>query len=126
MNAYGVGRRPGLGGLAAVRGWLAGVAAIVVAGAALAQAPNQIEQVSVTRAASGNTIVRFELKSPPANPPAGFATASPPRIALDFFDTTSALPSNQRGACDGNGASHFLPFAAFVSARCFAISSSSR
>ena len=77
MNAYGVGRRPGWGGLAAVTGWLAGVAAIVVAGAALAQAPNQIEQVSVTRAASGNTIVRFELKAPPANPPAGFATASP-------------------------------------------------
>ena len=85
MNAYGVGRRPGLGGLAAVRGWLAGIAAIVVAGAAIAQAPNEIEQVSVTRAASGNTIVRFELKSPPANPPAGFATATPPRIALDFL-----------------------------------------
>jgi len=100
MNAYGVGRRPGWGGLAAVTGWLAGVAAIVVAGAALAQAPNQIEQVSVTRAASGNTIVRFELKAPPANPPAGFATASPPRIALDFFDTTSALPSNQRNVDD--------------------------
>ena len=100
MNAYGVGRRPGWGGLAAVTGWLAGIAAIVVAGAALAQAPNQIEQVSVTRAASGNTIVRFELKAPPANPPAGFATASPPRIALDFFDTTSALPSNQRNVDD--------------------------
>jgi type IV pilus assembly protein PilQ len=74
----------------------AGAAAVLATGSALAQTPNSIEQVSVTRAASGNTIVRFELKSPPANPPAGFATASPPRIALDFFDTTSALPPAAR------------------------------
>jgi len=83
-----------------MRGWLAGVAALVIAGAALAQTPNTIEQVTVTRAASGNTVVRFELKSPPANPPAGFATVTPPRIALDFFDTTSTLPSNQRAVDD--------------------------
>jgi type IV pilus assembly protein PilQ len=67
---------------------------------AFAQAPNSIEQVSVTRGASGFTIVRFTLKSPPANPPAGFAVAAPPRIALDFFDTTSALASNQRAVDD--------------------------
>jgi type IV pilus assembly protein PilQ len=86
-----------------MKGWMmlaAGAAAWIAAGSALAQTPNSIEQVTVTRAASGNTIVRFELKAPPANPPAGFATASPPRIALDFFGTTSALPSNQRAVDD--------------------------
>jgi type IV pilus assembly protein PilQ len=120
MNAYGVGA-PGWGGLvnvsapggaalrrklharARIGRWLAhlvGLTAMVVAGAAVAQTANTIEQVSVTRAASGNTIVRFQLKTPPANPPAGFATATPPRIALDFFDTTSGLPSNQRAVDD--------------------------
>ncbi|MGE5738834.1 MAG: type IV pilus secretin PilQ [Betaproteobacteria bacterium] len=67
---------------------------------AIAQAPNTIEQVSVTRGASGFTVVRFTMKAPPANPPAGFAIASPPRIALDFLDTASALPSNQRAIDD--------------------------
>ena len=103
MNAYRVARRRGWGGLAAMKAWLmlaAGAAALTATGSALAQTANSIEQVTVTRAASGNTIVRFELKAPPANPPAGFATASPPRIALDFFDTTSALPSNQRAVDD--------------------------
>ena len=102
MNANGVARRRGLGGLAAMKAWmtLAAAAAALVAGSVSAQSANSIEQVTVTRAASGNTIVRFELKAPPANPPAGFATASPPRIALDFFNTTSALPSNQRNVDD--------------------------
>ncbi|HEX7328061.1 MAG TPA: type IV pilus secretin PilQ [Casimicrobiaceae bacterium] len=79
---------------------LAGVLALAVAGVALGQTANSIEQVSVTRGASGNTIVRFTLKSAPSNPPAGFAVVSPPRIALDFMDTTSALPSNQRAIDD--------------------------
>ncbi len=103
MNAYRVGRRPGWGGLVASWEWLAriaGLAAFMIAGASLAQTANTIEQVSVTRGASGSTVVRFELKAPPANPPAGFAIASPPRIALDFFDTASALASNQRAVDD--------------------------
>ena len=35
-------------------------------------------------------------RAPPANPPAGFAIASPPRIALDFLDTVNALGATQR------------------------------
>lgn len=103
MNANGVGQRPGWGGLAACRAWVAhvaGIASLLIAGAALAQASNAIEQVSVTRGASGATVVRFQLKAPPANPPAGFAIASPPRIALDFFDTSSGLANNQRAVDD--------------------------
>ncbi len=76
--------------------WLAGVLSLAVAGAAWAQTGNSIDALTVSKGSSGNTIVRFTLKSPPANPPAGFAIASPPRIALDFLDTGNALGSSQR------------------------------
>ena len=75
--------------------WIA-LCALFMSAQAFAQASNAIEQVSVTRGASGNTVIRFTLKEPPANPPAGFAITNPPRIALDFPDTASALSSNQR------------------------------
>ena len=92
-------RRAGLRRAGVLRGWAAVLATLVgvlVAGQAFAQAGNAIEQVTVTRGASGRTIVKFTLKDAPTNPPAGFAIANPPRIALDFLDTTSALSSNQR------------------------------
>jgi len=88
---------------AARRGWLAAMAVLAglaLSAQALAQATNAIEQVSVTRGASGRTVVKFTLKAPPANPPAGFSIANPPRIALDFLDTSSSLTNNQR-AVDG-------------------------
>ncbi len=84
---------------AARRGWAAGLAAIcalALSGMALAQANNTLEQVTVTRGASGRTVVRFQLKAPPANPPAGFSVQSPPRIALDFLDTTNGMGVTQR------------------------------
>jgi type IV pilus assembly protein PilQ len=74
--------------------------AFLAAGAAPALAQNAIEQVSVAKGASGNTVVRFTMKQAPANPPAGFAIASPPRIALDFPDTANALGTNQRAVDD--------------------------
>ena len=74
---------------------LAAVAALVFAQAAAAQG-NSIDQVTVSKGSSGRTIVRFQLRSPPANPPAGFAIASPARIALDFLDTTNGLGATQR------------------------------
>ncbi|HEY2864867.1 MAG TPA: type IV pilus secretin PilQ [Casimicrobiaceae bacterium] len=74
--------------------WLKGAAIAVVAsllffniGQALAQAANSIEDVTVSKGSSGRTIVRFTLKAPLPNPPAGFAINNPPRIALDFPDT---------------------------------------
>ena len=80
---------------AASRVLLAAVFALA-AYASSAQAQNSIEQVTVSKGSSGNTIVRFALKAPPANPPAGFSIASPPRIALDFLDTANALGATQR------------------------------
>jgi len=86
-------------GAATRRGWAAGLVALcalALSGMALAQAGNSLEQVSVTRGSSGKTIVRFQLKSPPTNPPAGFSVTSPPRIALDFLDTANGMGVTQR------------------------------
>ncbi|HEY8243329.1 MAG TPA: type IV pilus secretin PilQ [Casimicrobiaceae bacterium] len=74
---------------------LAAIAALAFAQSAWSQA-NSIDQVTVSKGTSGRTIVRFQLKNPPQNPPAGFAIASPARIALDFLDTTNNLGATQR------------------------------
>jgi type IV pilus assembly protein PilQ len=81
------------------RGWasaLVALCALAIAGAASAQTANSIDQVTVSKASSGRTVVRFQLKNPPANPPASFAIQSPPRIALDFIDTANNLGATQR------------------------------
>ena len=78
--------------------WLKGAAIAAVAsllllnvGQALAQAANSIENLTVSKGSSGRTIVRFTLKAPLPNPPAGFAINNPPRIALDFPDTGNGM-----------------------------------
>ena len=76
--------------------WLAAALALAGSNAAFAQVANSIDSLTVSKGSSGNTIVRFTLKSAPANPPAGFAIASPPRIALDFLDTGNGLGATQR------------------------------
>jgi type IV pilus assembly protein PilQ len=58
---------------------------------AFAQTSNSIDAVSVSKASSGRTVVKFTLKAPLPNPPAGFAINDPPRIALDFPDTANGL-----------------------------------
>ncbi|HET7032938.1 MAG TPA: AMIN domain-containing protein, partial [Casimicrobiaceae bacterium] len=75
--------------------WLFAALAFLASGAAFAQA-NSIDSLSVLKGPSGRTIVRFTLKSAPANPPAGFAIATPPRIALDFLDTGNGLGTTQK------------------------------
>ncbi|HEY2970758.1 MAG TPA: type IV pilus secretin PilQ [Casimicrobiaceae bacterium] len=47
--------------------------------------------MSVSKASSGRTVIKFTLKAPLPNPPAGFAITNPPRIALDFPDTGNGL-----------------------------------
>jgi type IV pilus assembly protein PilQ len=69
-----------------------GAALVALAAApAGAQTPNSIEALSVSKATSGRTVIKFTLKAPLENPPAGFAIANPPRIALDFLDTGNGL-----------------------------------
>jgi type IV pilus assembly protein PilQ len=76
--------------------WLAAALALAGSSAAIAQGGNSIDAMTVSKGSSGNTIVKFTLKNAPANPPAGFAIASPPRIALDFLDTGNGLGATQR------------------------------
>ena len=78
--------------------WLIAVAVAAFAslllldvGQALAQTANSIENIAVSKGSSGRTIVRFTLKAPLPNPPAGFAINNPPRIALDFPDTGNGM-----------------------------------
>jgi len=75
------------------RAWavLVAFAAALAALGASAQTSNSIDAVSVSKASSGRTVVKFTLKAPLANPPAGFAISNPPRIALDFPDTGNGL-----------------------------------
>ncbi|MBB3222839.1 type IV pilus secretin PilQ [Pseudoduganella umbonata] len=55
---------------------------------ARAQAGNAIESVSASRQGA-NVIVKIALDHAPAAAPVGFATANPPRIALDFGKTSN-------------------------------------
>ena len=71
--------------------WLLAALAVATAGPTGAQTTNSIDSLAVSRGASGRTLVRFTLKAPPANPPAGFAIANPARVALDFLDTGNGL-----------------------------------
>ena len=89
----------GAGRALGARAWLLAVLALLLPGAVYAQA-NSIDSMTVSKGASGRTIVRFALKNAPANPPAGFAIATPPRIALDFLDTANALGTTQRAVED--------------------------
>src|SRR6266581_2501495 len=69
---------------------LAGLLALG-AGSALAQTTNSLDALSASKASSGRTVIKFTLKAPLSNPPAGFTIANPPRIALDFPDTGNGL-----------------------------------
>jgi len=75
---------------AVVAAFCAGIV-VLGAGPVSAQTGNSIDSVSVSKASSGRTVVKFTLKAPLANPPAGFAITNPPRIALDFPDTGNGL-----------------------------------
>jgi len=80
--------------------WFFAALAFAGSGAAFAQAANSIDSLTVSKGTSGRTIVKFVLKNAPANPPAGFAIATPPRIALDFLDTGNGLGTTQRAVED--------------------------
>ena len=57
---------------------------------AKAQTQNKITALSVLEAGS-DTIIKVQMATALSKPPAGFAINTPPRIALDFPDTESAL-----------------------------------
>lgn len=53
------------------------------------EAGNAIEKVEVSSLAGGKVVLRVALKNAPSGAPAGFAINNPPRIALDFANTTN-------------------------------------
>jgi len=52
-------------------------------------AQNVIEDVAVAKGAAGRTTLTFTLKETPSAAPSVFAIATPPRLVLDFANTTS-------------------------------------
>lgn len=73
------------------------MACLVSGGATLSRAEvaggpqNVIEKVDVATLPGDKVNVRVQLQKPLMNPPAGFALNAPPRIALDFPDTTHTV-----------------------------------
>ena len=57
--------------------------------APFASAQNVIEDVAVAKGAAGRTTLTFSLKESLAAAPSVFAIATPPRLVLDFANTTS-------------------------------------
>ena len=55
---------------------------------------NKIEKIDFSGLSGGRVLVTIKTTSPLKNPPAGFTLKSPPRIALDFPNTTSGLSQN--------------------------------
>ncbi len=66
-----------------------------------AQAQNAIESINVTQQGS-SVILKINMKDAPSAPPAGFAVANPPRIALDFANTVNALGRNSQEIGQGD------------------------
>jgi type IV pilus assembly protein PilQ len=67
-----------------------------------AVAKNSITALEVSSVANGVTVIRVETAEPLANLPAGFTVNTPPRIALDFPNTTNALGQTTKTFVEGS------------------------
>ncbi len=70
------------------RRWL--TAALLTLMPALAFAQTVIDEVNLAKAAGGRTVVSFTIKGGTPVTPVAFSIASPPRLVLDFPNTTSS------------------------------------
>ncbi len=61
---------------------------------AQAQTDNSIVAISANDTHSGATVIKVELAHPITQLPAGFTVSTPPRIALDFANTSNALKAS--------------------------------
>lgn len=68
----------------------------------LAGAQNSITGLNVSRAGNGKTVIKVGLAQPLANLPAGFTTDTPPRIVLDFPNTTNGLGKSVQDFPEGD------------------------
>ena len=72
----------------------------LICSASAAWGQNAIESLNVTLQ-GGVVVLKINLKEAPAVAPAGFAVASPPRVALDFPNTVNALGRNSQEVGQG-------------------------
>ena len=63
---------------------------------------NSIQSLSVSGESGGRLVIKVELKSPLANPPAGFSINTPPRIAFDFPNTANGLGKSSQDFREGD------------------------
>ncbi len=63
---------------------------------------NSIQAIDVSPQPGGKVIVRVTLKDAPADPPAAFTIANPPRIAFDFPNTSSAIGRTSQTVSEGD------------------------
>jgi type IV pilus assembly protein PilQ len=76
-------------------GWRLLAAVGLAVTALVAHAQNAIESLNVSQQGA-SVVLKINLKDAPANPPAGFLVANPPRVALDFPNTVNALGRNSQ------------------------------
>jgi len=68
----------------------------------LANSQNSITGLNVSSAGNGKTVIEVGMAQPPANLPSGFTTDTPPRIVLDFPNTTNGLGRSVQNFPEGN------------------------
>ncbi len=64
-------------------------------------AQNSIETLEKTALENGRVVLKIGMKRPLKEVPAGFTLNSPPRIALDFYDTANALGKGSIDVSEG-------------------------
>mgnify|MGYP001764923899 CR=1 FL=1 len=80
---------------------LAVISAMSVLGAGLTLAQNNLLGVSLTNGKQDSQVVKVQMKSADGAMPVAFTTTNPPRLVLDFADTTNAAGKQ---AVEVNGA----------------------
>ena len=78
-----------------------GIVVALALAASSVWAQNAIESLNVTQQ-GGAVVLKINFKEAPAAAPAGFAVASPPRVALDFPNTVNALGRNSQEVGQGD------------------------
>ncbi len=80
-------------------------AGLLMLGSAWAASPanggNAIQDITAQGLPGGKVLIKFTFKQKLANPPGTFSVNTPPRIALDFADTSNAMSKNSMEMREG-------------------------
>ncbi|MDD5180972.1 MAG: type IV pilus secretin PilQ [Gallionellaceae bacterium] len=76
-------------------------AALTAQAQGVVDAQNSIQSLSIKGMTGGKLVIRVEMKSALASPPAGFVINTPPRIAFDFPNTTNGLGKSSQEFGEG-------------------------